>query len=304
MLPCKAVVSASVRLLRLLRTSSVAHAWLILRTDSRYTDLTQSQYAAAIELLKCHGILTGSSLSLAIAKQFETLPEMQMHKFLFERIVRHAAPAWLADADVLIRDPADIPADAFSLATTLSLPEEQAFGAVQNAHIHVDLEKRKLIGDAGERALLAFLEERWSGTTVHVASMGDGFGYDIAFKPGQREWHLEVKSTVRRGRLTFYLSRNEYEVGLADPYWRLVVLGLNSSLQLRAIATLQPGHLELLAPVDSGPRGKWQSALFELSGNSFMNGIQLAEGPVGVAVLGETHQALPEFDEAWFEWLY
>lgn len=302
MLPSNSVVAASLRLLHLLRTSSISHVWRILRTDPAYTDLTQSQYATAFDLLREAGILRGHTSSLALAGQFAMLPEPEMRKQLFECIIKYFSPAWLQDADVLVPASGEIPEDAAKLAAGLGLQESEAFRAVRNAHTHVDLEKRQLIGGAGEHALLGYLEANWPGSTIHVAALGDGFGYDIAFMQGGREWHLEVKSTTRRGRLTFFLSRNEYETGLTDPSWRLVVAGLSPDLKLMAIATLLPGHLQPVAPVDVGPNSRWQSAMFEIGGSSFVKGICLSgcssDAP---AFHGCLHAA--DRHDSWFAWL-
>jgi hypothetical protein len=302
MLPSSAVAVASLRLLHLLRTSSISHVWRILRTDPKYTDLTQSQYAIAFDLLKETGALVGHTSSLALAKEFAMLPERQIRKQLFECIIRHVSPAWLQDADILVPASGEIPEDAAKLATGLGLMENEAFQAVKNAHAHADLEKRKLIGDAGERALLAYLEANCPDSTIHVAAVGDGFGYDIAFEHGGREWHLEVKSTTRRGRMTFFLSRNEYETSLADPSWRLVVAGLSADFQLMATATLLPGHLQTVAPVDASTNSKWQSAMFEMSGSNFVNGICLSESSSERVALHSYPQAAG-CQDSWFAWL-
>ena len=230
------------------------------------------------------------------------LPEPEMRKQLFECVIRHVSPAWLRDADILVPASGEIPEDAAKLAAELGLQENEAFRAVRNAHTHVDLEKRQLIGGAGERALLAYLEANWPGSTIHVAALGDGFGYDIAFMQGGREWHLEVKSTTRRGRLNFFLSRNEYETGLADPSWRLVVAGLSADLKLMALATLLPGHLQPVAPIDVGPNSRWQSAMFEIGGSSFVKGICLSGSNSDTS---EFHRYLHAAGchDSWFAWL-
>ncbi|WP_342114569.1 protein NO VEIN domain-containing protein [Pseudoduganella sp. OTU4001] len=199
-------------------------------------------------MLKSLGLLNEGASTCCLGNQYRGLSAPQTSQILFEKIIEHASPAWLADSDILIPDASDIPEDAAKLGLALGLQEPQSFAAIRNVHQRVDLAKRKLIGDAGELALLNILEQLWPGTTVHVASLGDGYGYDIAFKHNRREWHLEVKSTTRRGRVTVHLSRNEYEVGISDPNWRLIVIGLDARLQLKAVATLSIGQIAALAP--------------------------------------------------------
>lgn len=303
MLPPSAIVTGCQRWLRLLRTSSLAQASLILRTDSRYSDLTQSQYGSALELLKTIGALDDSSRNLALSEQFEAASDAQMGSILFERIIEHAAPAWLPDSDILIPDPGELPEDATKLAHALGLKDQQCFWAVRNVHRRIDLARRKLVGDAGELAVLHYLERRWPGTTVHVANIGDGYGFDIAFQHNQREWHLEIKSTTRRGRMTIYLSRNEYEVSRTDPYWRLIVVGLDADLQIKAIATLAPGYLENLAPIDTSVKTRWQSASYDVAGDMLMSGICLAEKPAESAAIVRIDHTPSVGTPSWFEWM-
>lgn len=292
MLPSNAVAKGCLRWLRVLRGSSLAQAWLILRTDPRYADLTQSQYGAALELLKSTGLLGGCAPALL------RLPERQASQLLFEKIIEHAAPAWLPDFDLLVPDPSELPVDAAKLGSALGLQELQRYAAVRNVHSRADLAARKLVGDAGELALLRFLEEKAPGAAVHVASFGDGYGYDIAFQHNGREWHLEAKSTTRRGRLTVHLSRNEYEVSLTDPDWRLIVVGLDAGLQLKAVATLLPGQLAALAPADTSMRGRWQDAAFEIAGDGLAAGICLDRGASARSLW-----AAPQCQGPRFEWM-
>jgi hypothetical protein len=304
MLPSDAIIKGSLRWIRLLRTSStLSQAWLIVRTDSRYTDLTQSQYATALELLKNIGIFEEYSGSSILAEQWQLLPVRQMSQLLFEKIIEYDAPAWLPDADILIPDPSELPDDALRLAHALNLHEHQSFGAVRNLQRRVDLAKRKLIGDAGELALLRCLEDNFPGSTIHVASLGDGYGYDIAFEHNQREWHLEVKSTTRRGRMTIYLSRHEYEVSCYDPAWLLIVVGLDSNLQLKAVGTIRAGYLASLAPVDVGMEARWQSVAYDVSGKHLTQGIYLPEGDHYKVVLPNHLVAPPQDQQAWFAWM-
>jgi hypothetical protein len=61
---------------------------------------------------------------------------------------------------------------------------------------------------------------------VQVSRISDHLGYDvIAPRLDGHPRRLEVKTTRRRRwRGEVFLSRNEYEVGLRDPDWALVVV--------------------------------------------------------------------------------
>ena len=277
--------------------------WLILRSDPEYADLSQGQYQAALELLKNIGVLVNQSQSWILAAKFRVLPSAQVGQIIFENIIELPAPPWLPDSDLLLSDPSDLPEDAASLAASFGLDDAESFGAIQNVHARIDLVRRKEIGDAGEQELLRFLEENWPGSTVHVARISDGFGYDIAFGHGGCEWHFEVKSTMRRGRMNIYLSRNEFEKSRHDPTWRLIIAGLDQSLKLIAIATLRAGHFEMYAPSDSSGKAKWQSAAFEIAEDCLLRGVCLDDARPDQATLAGSMQLTSGHAETWFGWL-
>lgn len=277
MLPADAITRAAIRWLHILRTSSLAQAWSLIRADTRFTDLTQTQYASALEWLETLNLLIKKSNHLELSSVVKVLPQLQANQLFFERILENSTPAWLQDADILIPDASELPQDAANLANTLGLTEQVAFTAVRHVHGRIDLAKRALIGSAGEQALINFLESRWPGSTFHVAQHNDGFGYDITFFHENTEWHLEVKSTTRRGRLIVHLSRHEYEVGLQDPNWRLIVLGLDDQMQIDALATVQHDRLVVRAPKDICAEAKWQSASYQFSSKDLQYGLSFVE---------------------------
>jgi hypothetical protein len=77
---------------------------------------------------------------------------------------------------------------------------------------------------------------------VHVSKFDDSAGFDVQFTMPDQCWHLEVKTTVRRGRLTIHLSRNEYCVSRRDDGWALaeVVAVLGTRLPRIAFSTGSP----------------------------------------------------------------
>jgi hypothetical protein len=264
----KAILLALGRWLRLLRSSSLSQATELLRVGSEFSDLTMTQYAAALEWATTCQLLVDGPHGLQLCKAVRDLPDSQFGQMLFRILLEQASPFWLADADVLIPTPQELPQDASDLAENLGINEIEAFIAIKQLHGLIDIEQRSLIGTAGERAMVTFLEKHWPGSTNHVALTDDGFGYDVVFRHGVTEWHLEVKSTLRRGRLVVHLSRHEHEIGMLDPAWRLVVLALDEQFRLRRIATVR--HLEVLrrAPNDVCREAKWQSASHQLSSHN------------------------------------
>jgi len=264
MQPADTLARAAERWLRLLRTSTLPQAAALLRTDAHFTDLTTTQYLAALEWLKTLRLVVNTPLGLGLSAQLDGLSGELSRQVLLERALEDDSPPWLRDADILVPDTAALPADAVRLATTLGISDEVALTAIRHVHGKIDLAERARVGSAGEASLLELLEWCWPGSTVHVSARDDGFGYDIGFRHRQSEWHLEVKSTTRRGRLSVHLSRHEHEVGLRDPHWRLVVLGLDESLRLATLATARHGQILARAPADTCAEAKWQSVRHEI----------------------------------------
>lgn len=233
-----------------------------------------TQYSSGLELLKSLNLLTeNTSGVLVLSPVVSKLPVEHIGQVLLERLLEFSSPAWLRDADVLIRGADEIPDDAMETAEALSLGSKTTYSAIRTIHGRIDLEQRNAVGMAGEEALLQILEHRWPGSTTHVAKISDGFGYDILFRHEGQEWRLEVKSTTRKGRLVMFLSRNEYEVSLRDPYWQLVVVGLDPAMQLNAVATVKEGLFLRRSPADSSKDSRWQSVSHELSANDLQCGL-------------------------------
>jgi len=280
MLPTECVIRAAVRWLQLLRTSTVSQSAALIRADAAYTDLTQTQYSSALEWLKAVRFLSQVPDGLVVAEEIKALPYAEITQLLFERVVQCAAPAWLPDADVLIPDPDALPQDAAIVAAALELSDGAAFSAIQHVHGRVDVSKRTVLGSTGERALIELLEHYWPGTTVHVSATDDGFGYDVLFRHSGVEWHLEVKTTLRRGRLVVYVSRHEYEVSIRDPHWCLVIVGLNEQKQLCTVATVQHRTVFERTPHDVCLEAKWQSTSHQLAACDLQAGLSF----IGVSI--------------------
>ena len=254
----------------------MSQAWVLLRADSSYIDFTQTQYAAALEWLTGLELLSGD---LSLAPALVNLPDDQLHQVLFSHALEASSPSWLPDADILVADSSDMPHDAAALAAGLGLPQAVAMSAIREIHGRIDLEARARVGAAGELALVRLLEARWPESTIHVALTDDGFGYDIAFTLTENEWHLEVKTTKRRGRLVIYLSRHEYEVSLVDPYWRLVVVGLHDDDSPGVVATVEHERLLQRTPQEVHPEVSWQSVRLQVSTADLRPGLSFADVP-------------------------
>lgn len=273
-----AILLALLRWLRLLRSSPVSQATEILRVGSEFSDLTMTQYAAALEWATDSQLLEMGPAGLQLSKGIRELPDSLFGQMLFRAILQQAAPLWLTDADVLVSTPREVPQDALELAEKLGVNERDAFTAIMQIHGRIDVERRSLIGAAGEREFVAFLEKQWPGSTNHIALTSDGFGYDVVFRHATAEWHLEVKSTVRRGRLVIHLTRHEHEVGALDPAWRLIVVALDGNLRLRRIASVRHEELFVRAPNDVSDQAKWQTVSHQLHPSDLEPGLPFVVG--------------------------
>ena len=262
MLPPEGILRAARRWLTLLTTSSLDQAAAILRFDSRYTDVSRTQYAAALEWLQALGVVSKDGtkgLTESARSSGPLLPQL-----VFERALALAEPAWLPDGDSIGLDPDDLPWDAQMLADSLGIAGEAAVHAIRQLQGRVDTAERSRLGRAGEIELMALLDSNWPGAATHVALASDGYGYDVQFQHEDAEWHLEVKTTNRRGRLVIYLSRNEYEVARRDPLWRLVIVGLDSEDRLAELATAKHDEFLGRVPCDRHPSALWQSVRLSL----------------------------------------
>ncbi len=263
MLPANSVLKAARHWLGLLQRSDFPAAHALIRAGSDHWNLTYTQYAAAQEWLVSVGLLLEGPAHLEAAPEVSGLGDGDLNRLLFVRGLMFEAPPWLPDADIYVSEPGDLPEDATHLATTLGLDDETAFTAVRQVHGHIDLAERDRVGAAGERALVKLLEEAWPGSVVHIALTNDGFGYDIALNL-ETAWHLEIKSTTRRGRSIVHLSRHEYEVALIDPAWHLVLVRLDGDENVVSLATISHPSVMTRAPRDIDGSARWDAAKFEL----------------------------------------
>ncbi|WP_078625251.1 DUF3883 domain-containing protein [Streptomyces iakyrus] len=250
--PPDPVLRAAVRWLEKLPASGAARSRALFTTHSDYSDITPTQYDAAYAWIKDTGLLG------------ETSSSIPLHCRIFDAAMEHSGVPWLRDADVLIRRPDELPEDALRAAETLGLTHEVAYAQVSSIWGKVDTEERSRIGSAGELALLELLSESADGRVEHVAAWSDGYGYDIFVDAHQRSAHLEVKTTLRVGRLTVYISRNEYETMLRDPNWELVTVRLTADLEVTAVAAVPKHWIADHVPSDRTSRGRWQSCRLDI----------------------------------------
>lgn len=269
--PPEPVLRAAMRWLERLPASGVARVRALLTTHSDFSDITPTQYDAAYTWIRETGLLDKVGKDVSVKHS------------VFEAAMAQSGVPWFRDADLLIRRPDELPEDALRAAETLGLTPEEAYVQVNTAWGKVDTEERSRIGSAGELALLELLAESAEGRVEHVAAWSDGYGYDIFVDSYQHSAHLEVKTTLRVGRLTVYISRNEYETMLHDPAWELVTVRLTPDLKLLAVAAVPKEWITGQVPSDRTARGRWESCRLDVPPEVPVPGI-----PSIVPMLAET----------------
>lgn len=250
--PPEPVLRGAVRWLERLPVSGTARVRALFTTHGDFSDITPTQYDAAYAWIRETGLLGDVNSGVPLKCR------------VFDAAMTQSGVPWFRDADLLIRRPEELPEDALRAAETLGFTPEEAYAQVSTAWGKVDTEERSRIGSAGELALLELLSESAKGRVEHVAAWSDGYGYDIFVDAYEHSAHLEVKTTVRVGRLTVYISRNEYETMLRDPDWELVTVRLNPELKLTAVAAVPKQWIADHVPSDRTARGRWESCRLDV----------------------------------------
>lgn len=262
-LPPEPILLAARRWLELLTSSGgIPRAQALLTTHRQYSDVSPTQYAAALSLLREFELLDKVSWPIPIAN------------LILGAIFEKAAPRWVQDADELVRTPDELPTDIVSAGEVLGLDANGVYEQLVSSWGKVDTAIRERVGAAGEAALVSVLRESPADRVDHVSTWSDGFGYDIAFEHGATAAHLEVKSTTRTGRFAAYLSRHEYEVMLRDQQWLLVALRLSSKHEIAAAGSVPRDWIATNAPRDAGTSGSWVSCKLEVPEDIIENNLK------------------------------
>jgi hypothetical protein len=256
-IPPSPVLRAALRWLEHLPASKEAQIRALFAGHRSYADVTPTQYAAAYEWLQDHGLLKRIDPGAASAAIFEAAI---------------ADSLWFADSDVLVPDPDSLPEDGVAAAEVLNISPPDAFALLKHCWGKVDVGERSRIGSAGELALMALLDAVPEIQVRHVAAQSDGFGYDISAEADRLQLHIEVKSTTRRGRLSIYLSRNEFETMQRDNCWVLAAVRLDADMNVACVATVLRKWIAAAAPRDS-PGGRWESVKLDVPPDALIPGV-------------------------------
>lgn len=233
-------------------SGGIPRAQALLTTHRKYSDLSPTQYSTALAWLRDMDLLgfPGSGAP----------PASRILAAIFE----NAAPSWFRDADELVRSPDELPSDIVFAGEALGVGTGDVYDQLVSSWGKVDTAERERVGAAGEAGLVQMLRDGTDGRVDHVSTWSDGFGYDISFSQEPVAAHIEVKSTTRAGRITAYLSRHECEVMLRDSDWTLVVVRLNTSLEVVGVGSVPKDWIAANVPRDSTPTVSWASCKVEV----------------------------------------
>ncbi|MFN3972747.1 MAG: protein NO VEIN domain-containing protein [Gemmobacter sp.] len=166
-------------------------------------------------------------------------------------LLRSRPPGWLR---AVVRDgrfvPELVPQQDYNAIAWLGEDlEDILLTAHQQVYGASDEHLRKLLGDAGELAILSALR-RDGYSPRHVSLISDRFGYDIEHKVGFQTLALEIKAAVSSTATRVLISRNEFDVAKRmGVRWKLVQVTFSSRVIARGRAT--PDDVERIRELES-----------------------------------------------------
>lgn len=240
-------------------------ARLSLRTQSRFRDLTPTQYEIALDWLRSKDLYPSSDID----ESWNRTPGARV----LGAAIEGREPSWLPDADSLIREPSDLPLDVVGLGQLLAMDPEEMYDEVHRVWRKFDDSAQRALGACGERAFMRWLENNVAARVVHVSDFDDTAGFDIALVVGGRvRARIEVKSTRREDSTVLFLSRNEIETMRRRSDWCLQVVHLDASDGFRFLSWVTPETILAGEPRD-GPLATWQSMRMTLPASALQPGV-------------------------------
>jgi len=139
----------------------------------------------------------------------------------------------------------------------------------------------KKIGDTGEAFVLNELRKHHPielhSQINHVAEYDDTLGYDICSPSiANTDYNslLEVKTSVRQipRKFEFFLSRNEFEVGISNRQWCIVAVSIIDNKPI-VIGHIYCYQIESRLPRDIDDSAKWTSCKLSVEMEMFRPGL-------------------------------
>ena len=202
--------------------------------------------------------------SSTLGSRYRFGTDVDATKQLMVDIVAAEEPIWLDD-DLFESAVVDPPTALVDLGLAAGISSSESGEIVRRAFCKFDSTARLRLGSAGEESLCELLRRAGADEVVKVSDFDDSAGYDIHVRHEDSVWHLEVKSTLKRRSVRFYLSRNELETSRRDGYWCLILVGLDESHSLMSVATIDREFIYRNSPSNRTAVSRWESASFRCS---------------------------------------
>lgn len=213
--------------------------------------------------------------------RLNTIADLTTLKAIARLLLSRRPPDWLRTVVVEGRLATElIPSEDLDAISWLGVDLEPIITSVhRDLYGDRDDELRKLLGDAGELAIMSAF--RLQGLVPrHVALVSDRFGYDIEVLRRYERYGYEVKTAVSTTAGRILLSRHEFEVASAmDARWRLIQVTFSTKVLAVGRATAQDvvhireltsDQLRSMAPVEQATFRWNESAEFRPCGTDWL----------------------------------
>ena len=172
------------------------------------------------------------------------------------------------------------------LEEELSLGDETTWKIVETINPNnnflnkFDENKIKEIGLDGELFVIEKIKEKISKefheNIKHVSLRDDSAGYDIIAPSINHKYDkvfLEVKTSIRPSeKFNFFISRNEYEVGIQKSNWFLIFVQVLSGGK-QILGHLKPAYFHEFIPLEQDKSVKWQSLKISVDKENINQGL-------------------------------
>lgn len=205
------------------------------------------------------------------------LPDEVAHESLLASVAAQSAPAWLTN------EPLELPPGAAAdLEALLPDPERrEAFLLAMARRYDDELQNER--GRRGEEFVCAELavelaelgREDLAGGIRQVSKISDQLGYDVVapkVDAGFRRIEVKTSRRVADGLASFFLSRNEAEVGRRDSGWALALVHEDEAGELQTVGWCRGKALLRFFPSDE-PGGSWRSVELQVPTSIFAPGL-------------------------------
>lgn len=231
-------------------------------------------FDAGERILRALGLISLDGNSLLVSKPIEEIAALSSATasyLLLDLIFERQAPSWLAIAAGREKFvPGIIPERDLATISSVIIDPDLREALLLHAGRRHNAQALAALGAIGEeyvfeccRAELRTLDApNLAAQVARVSLVSDQLGYDIlAPRLDGSPRRLEVKTTRRlRWRGEVFISRNEFETGLRDSNWALVVVEIGSDGKPFLAGWCPAKNLAAILPGDRHPHARWASA--------------------------------------------